>query len=747
LKVKVIWSRLLIMSVIIWSVSVPAAACTPVIKEVFPAGLEAAGMDLKPPGEAGRVVIVAVDYLQVRDLEGGVPPNLSRLAAGGAAALMNVNTGGGITPENAHATIGSGSHMVAPDSSAVFKGDDRLAGGTASEEYRRRTGREAPAGSLISLDIARIHLKSKNFNYTIIPGALGKKVREAGFRTAALGNSDGPGGPRRQILLMAMDEWGIVDTGLVGPGAVRPEKDFPGGFSTDYESIIESFARLSPDVKLVAIDTGDLSRLQYAREYTAMEHWQAWRSEAIRRLDGFLGSLIDHMDIKKDLLVLVSPVPGDDGLERDRMSPVLVYGGGTAGGLLSSPTTKRPGIIMNIDIAPTVLHFLGIETPEFLAGRPAVVIPGAFDLKELAGMYRVLDMTYRARPYLQKGYVMFQLVLLAVSLCFIFLRKEGKEILKPFFLAVMSVPLAYLVMPLFPAAGILAMTAELISVTAAVTLITVMLHRRFGSDPFLLICAATATAIAADLAAGSPLQKASVLGFDPIVGARFYGLGNEYMGVLIGSTLIGTAALVGAAEKRRGLAIAACGAAYLVILYLIGAPQVGTNVGGTIAAGSAFLVVFLLFSGVRFTWPLVLAVAAGVGFLVLALVVYDAGRPAGHQSHIGRTAGLILSGGLDQMTAIISRKSEMNLRLFRYTIWSRVLLASLGILALLFYRPVGVMEGIKDRYPYLFRGLVGVVVGSVAALVFNDSGVVAAATVMIFGAPPLVYLVLDRLEE
>lgn len=731
---------------LVWIAPGPAAAWIPAIREVFPGGLEGAGDELRPPGEPGRVVIVTVDYLQVRDLEGKLPPNLSRLAAGGAAALMNVNTGGSITPENAHATIGSGSHMVATDSSACVRADEKLAGVTAAEEYQRRTARKPPAGSLLCLDIARIYLKNKEFNYTVSPGALGKKVHDAGFRTAALGDSDGPGGPKRQIILMAMDEWGIVDTGLVGTGVVRPEKEFPGGFSADYNFIIENYARLSSDVRLVAIDPGDLSRLQAAREYTTGEHWMAWRSEAIRRLDDFLGSLVDHMDTKKDLLVLVSPAPGDDGLERDRMSPVLIYGGGSCGGLLVSPTTRRPGIIMNIDIAPTVLHFLGIAPPEFLAGRPARVIPGAFNLKELAGMYRVLDLTYQARPYLHKGYVLFQLVLLAVSLCFIFLRKGGKEILKPFFLAVMSVPLVYLMMPLFPAAGILAMTAELIIITAAVTLITIFFHRRFGTDPFLLICVATATAIAVDLAAGSPLQKASVLGFDPIVGARFYGLGNEYMGVLIGSTLIGTTALVSAAEKRRGLAIAACGAAYLAILYLIGAPQLGTNVGGTIAAGSAFLVVFLLLCGVRFTWPMVLAVAAGVGLMVLALVIYDAGRPAGHQSHIGRTAGLILSGGLDQVTAVISRKSEMNLRLFRYTVWSRVLLASLGMLALLFYRPVGVMEGIKNRYPYLFRGLVGVVVGSVAALLFNDSGVVAAATVMVFGAPPLVYLVLDRLE-
>jgi hypothetical protein len=86
----------------------------------------------------------------------------------------------------------------------------------------------------------------------------------------------------------------------------------------------------------------------------------------------------------------------------------------------------------------------------------------------------------------------------------------------------------------------------------------------------------------------------------------------------------------------------------------------------------------------------------------------------------------------------------MNLRLLRYTIWSRVFLASLGGLILLFYRPTGRMQAFRKQYPYLFQGLVGIVVASVVALIFNDSGVVAAATVMVLGAPPLLYVFLDE---
>ncbi len=116
------------------------------------------------------------------------------------------------------------------------------------------------------------------------------------------------------------------------------------------------------------------------------------------------------------------------------------------------------------------------------------------------------------------------------------------------------------------------------------------------------------------------------------------------------------------------------------------------------------------------------------------------------QSHIGRTASLILSGGVSEIINIISRKLAMNIKLIRYTIWSRIFLASLGCLALLFYRPSGVMELIRQKHPLLYKGLTGVLVGSILAFIFNDSGVVAAATAMIFAVYPMVYLIFEQIS-
>ena len=76
-----------------------------------------------------------------------------------------------------------------------------------------------------------------------------------------------------------------------------------------------------------------------------------------------------------------------------------------------------------------------------------------------------------------------------------------------------------------------------------------------------------------------------------------------------------------------------------------------------------------------------------------------------------------------------NRKIAMNIRLFSVTIWSKVV-ATLMVFAILFYKPYGELKKVFNRCSYLSRAG-GIVVASIAALV-NDSGVVAAATCLIF---------------
>jgi len=50
----------------------------------------------------------------------------------------------------------------------------------------------------------------------------------------------------------------------------------------------------------------------------------------------------------------------------------------------------------------------------------------------------------------------------------------------------------------------------------------------------LFRCCFRVALIVGDIVLGNALMQVSILGYDPIVGARFYGIGNEYMGLLAG---------------------------------------------------------------------------------------------------------------------------------------------------------------------------------------------------------------------
>ncbi|TBL67752.1 hypothetical protein EYB31_39355 [Paenibacillus thalictri] len=118
--------------------------------------------------------------------------------------------------------------------------------------------------------------------------------------------------------------------------------------------------------------------------------------------------------------------------------------------------------------------------------------------------------------------------------------------------------------------------------------------------------------------------------------------------------------------------------------------------------------------------------------------------PPAQQTHIGRAFGQLAAGRVDVIGAIIRRKLEMNAHLIAVSAWSKVLLTALFVMAVMLLKPRGIFKEWQRRYPYLMQGFTAGAIGTVAALVFNDSGIVAAATMIVYVAVPMLLL---RLNE
>lgn len=204
----------------------------------------------------------------------------------------------------------------------------------------------------------------------------------------------------------------------------------------------------------------------------------------------------------------------------------------------------------------------------------------------------------------------------------------------------------------------------------------------------------------------------------PDGGARYYGVGNEYAGVLLGAALFAGGAMLQWWPGLSGRFLAS--ALWCGVLYLLANPVFGADLGGTLAAAAAFAPVALrLWVRRRPRWSAAAAgaVAAVAGFLLLLGLDLSLGEEASHVAALARTVG---AGDWQALWDTIGRKVATSARLIRWTDWSYVVLAYLATVAWLTTCPPSRLRSLLAPYPRLAGALAGVPAAALAALLVND---------------------------
>ncbi|HEX2949852.1 MAG TPA: hypothetical protein VHV83_09860, partial [Armatimonadota bacterium] len=254
---------------------------------------------------------------------------------------------------------------------------------------------------------------------------------------------------------------------------------------------------------------------------------------------------------------------------------------------------------------------------------------------------------------------------------------------------------------------------------------------------------ATASLLCVDLLFGQPLLRQSVLSYDAITGIRFYGLGNESSGVLLGATLLGLYALLDHSAFFRRNILWTVVLPYILVFVLVGAPSFGSDFGGMFAALAGFGYALLKARSDR-KWRRNMIWTAVVGVILLGvLIATNINLDASKQTHIGRAFHDAMQQGPSIIVDLAVRKWSMNIRLIRSSLWTYALLSLLISLVILFYRPVGIIKGTLRKHPLLNAGFKGIIIGMVVALLTNDSGIAMAATGLLYLAIPLILMVMD----
>lgn len=324
-----------------------------------------------------------------------------------------------------------------------------------------------------------------------------------------------------------------------------------------------------------------------------------------------------------ELLIVVQRVPETRGGELLWSAAAGLPGGG--GRELSSQSTNERGLIAAFDLAPTILTHLGATTlPADMRGKP-LDTDGPLDshsLRALMARLRVIG----ARRLKALGVLLAAwALLLALAAHWSAARARA---MRAGALGVLWAPVVVLVpAQLEPSAAVeYATIAVLCLGLGALTDLLV----RWPRAPIVPALVAL-VALVFDALAHTQLLMRSLLGPDPILGARFYGIGNELksgLAVLVLAAL--AAALHPARRGRRAALCVAC--AGVVLAGVEGSARIGAGVGGVIlvSAGFAVATVLLLPGAIDRKRVLVVMIAPIAGLLALAALDLATAHGSGH---------------------------------------------------------------------------------------------------------------------
>jgi hypothetical protein len=238
--------------------------------------------------------------------------------------------------------------------------------------------------------------------------------------------------------------------------------------------------------------------------------------------------------------------------------------------------------------------------------------------------------------------------------------------------------------------------------------------------------------ILADAYAGQPLMRTSILAAAGTGGARFYGIGNEYMGFLIAATS-GLVCL----SRVRPNAVLLTG---LLVVMTLGAGNVGANAGGVITATATFAAAFTVARrsslGPRSAVLCVLLGLAAAGLFALV----DAFLAGPSASHLGSAITRAHSGGGSILWAIVQRKVAMGIGVIASWPGALALTAALALGAIAFLAFRSDLEAVAHAYPGWRSWHPVAATGAVTAFVFNDTGMVPM--LIIYGSFVLIGLTL-----
>jgi hypothetical protein len=407
-----------------------------------------------------------------------------------------------------------------------------------------------------------------------------------------------------------------------------------------------------------------------------------------------------------DLLIALERAPP----EEDAALAIGMAGSGFDGNL-TSDSTRMEGYVLSTDLAPTILARLGAAVPEEMSGEP-IRAEGSADAGAVASLgERMSEISGRRGPVIGISILAWvALLLLAVA------ATRGR--LAPLALRLLALAIVYL--PLLLLAGSLLRPdvggERLLVLLGAPLLAAATLALLPGWGALAVACGITTGAYALDVIAGSQLTPLALIGPNPGIGVRFFGIGNELEATLAPLVLVGTGAALTAYwpridVRRASIAFLLAGLAAAIVF---AAGRFGADVGAAIVFPAGAAVAAALVARRRSWALLVLAVPVGA---LAALAVID--LVSGGGAHL--TSSVLDAGGLSDLADVAERRLRLSARSFGRGITGPFLPVAIVLIALAVWQRQRILAWFAE-VPALRAGFLGAGAATLIGTLANDSG-------------------------
>lgn len=666
----------------------------------------------------------------------------------GYLGMMNIRGDKGYDDRRNYASMGAtGRVNILPETPVDFS---QIEG---KNLYKYATGQSPKKINLLSVNNLDQYNQS-NGEFKSKMGYLGDTLSSNGKKIGILGNSDyydmvtGQEIRNRDFALMVMDSRGRIEEGNVD-FINKKDQSFPFGISTDYDKLKDETKKYYAKTDFLMVNLGDTFRLDEYKVNLNSTTYARMKYRVYNKVSDYL-EYVFKMAGKNDTIYILGSFPSKlDYANNRRLAPLVRFDMSESGkGLLLSSTTRRAGVFANLDLGVDILNRFGLKNKE-MVGRQ--LTNKTMDNRDdyMTKEYKKIVAISSIRMTIINIYVAVISVSWILGALALWQRdklpkKHKKKILnflKEMVKLGLIMPLAFLSAPILRPGSQAQVTLSIVFMTV---LLYILGSRIFKNDDLKQVgfySILMILLIVVDSVISTPLMQSNIMSYDPMIGARYYGIGNEYEGATIGSAILGIAILL-EYKKIPKLWVAIF---LFAVLITSAYPSMGANVGGAISESIAYIAFFLLICGIKIDFKKSVLVVAITALIVAVFATADI--MLGMGSHLGNFVVQVFRNGPMEIVTVFARKIDMNIQLAQTTVWVNILLVGLLILGFTIFRPNRHFGYMKERYKIVYDGYLAIMVGCVVTLLVNDSGIIAAATDSIYLLIPVIIILINKFNQ